>query len=361
MKEDNLASEGGEKEVGSLSDRPIVDFSEKPEKKEDIDTEEEGSVPIPSPEVEHVITESAWIPPWDTTSALNSLKIHNTKFATISPVWYSVNPDGTLVDRRDKNSAQILANKGNAKVLPSIAISNADILHQIVANPTSLTTHVDSIHQEVINNGYDGIDIDYEMIYLNSGPQFKEFIERLTAKLNSSGKTLSLTLLPKWGDKVTYSAFPETREVQDYAWAGRIADEVRIMTYDYTSSGSKAAGPIAPISWYEDVLEYSVSKIPKEKLVMGIHLYGYEWGDDGKASAKTYSQAEALKTQANYTYEHDLVYAEGRADYQCLRGGKCVLYFQDKEGIETRKELAKKYKIKGVVYWRLGGEGVLLD
>lgn len=361
MREDEVATELTENQIESRFNDRVEDFSERPEQNENTDEEEEGSLPIPAPKVEHVITESAWIPPWDTTAALNSLKVHGSKFSTISPVWYSVNPDGTLVDRRDKNSAQILANKGNAKVLPSIAISNADILHQIVVNPTSLTTHVDSIHQEVINNGYDGIDIDYEMIYLKSGPQFKEFIERLTAKLNSSGKILSLTLLPKWGDKVMYSAFPETREVQDYAWAGRVADEVRIMTYDYTSSGSKAAGPIAPISWYEDVLEYSVTKIPKEKLVMGIHLYGYEWGDDGKVSAKTYSQAEALKIQAGYTYNHDLVYAEGRADYQCLRGGKCVLYFQDKEGVETRKELAKKYNIKGVVYWRLGGEGVLLD
>ena len=73
----------------------------------------------------------------------------------------------------------------------------------------------------------------------------------------------------------------QRNQAQDYAAIGRVADQVRVMAYDYHWSTS-APGPIAPVDWVRDVLDYSLTRIPADKIVLGVPLYGYDWvGDTG--------------------------------------------------------------------------------
>ena len=46
--------------------------------------------------------------------------------------------------------------------------------------------------------------------------------------------------------------------------------------------------------------------------------------------------------------------AIGRYDY---KGQQRVVVYANDQSIELRKQLAKDYGIKGVSYWRIGGEG----
>jgi spore germination protein len=318
---------------------------------------------------EHEIAEAAWIPPWDYTRGVNSI---DEKFHTISPVAFSINNDGTLTPRVDSNlTALKTATEGqNIKILPTISNFDWKQMQKILEDANRTQQHINSIVNVVNRYNYDGIDLDYESLSLENKQQFLNFVKNLSSELRKNDKLLSITVLPKWGEHVNYTSLAGTRKTQDWEYIGLYADQVRIMTYDFTSPGGSAAGPIAPIGWVEEVLEYAIEKVPREKIWLGIHLYSYEWvmptknieSQPIKTNSYTYDTltSRVLKVE-NIHMRYNDDFEEGYADYPCHSSYHCVLYYATPQSVEARKNLAKDYKIAGVVYWRLGGEGNILD
>ncbi|HRY22639.1 MAG TPA: hypothetical protein P5311_02675, partial [Candidatus Dojkabacteria bacterium] len=123
---------------------------------------------------------------------------------------------------------------------------------------------------------------------------------------------------------------------------------------------SQIPGPIAPIDWVKDVLSYATERIPREKIWLGVHLYGYQWSSD-RTIAFTYTTALSSiinDPDIEYLYEEDL--GETYSAFSCENGYTCKAYFQSKEGVQARRKMAEEYKIAGISYWRLGGELDLL-
>lgn len=86
------------------------------------------------------------------------------------------------------------------------------------------------------------------------------------------GLEISTALAPKT------SATQQGRwyEAHDYRAHGEIVDFVVLMTYEWGYSGGppQAVSPIGPV---RDVIEYALTEMPANKIVMGQNLYGYDW------------------------------------------------------------------------------------
>lgn len=307
------------------------------------------------------IKEAGWIPNWDFNAGLTSLKTDAKDFDSISPVWYSPNPDGSLDDKKNANFRDLIyfAKQNNIKVLPSIATFDPEVMKSILTSEENFNRHIDLLMNEVITYDFDGIDLDYEATYLENKDRYFDFLTTLNSRLKERNKTLSVTVLSQWGDNIVYPSLNETRKVQDWVEISKIADQIRIMTYDYTTTVDTKAGPIAPISWVEDVLKYAIRKIPKDKIWLGVHLYSYEWASTGGAGTYTYDVLPNVIGQNPENF-HNSQYSEGFFEYECATHVKCTIFFQTRKGIEDRHNLAKKYGIAGVSYWRVGREGGLL-
>jgi spore germination protein len=339
---------------------------------DDLNFTETEQTRINETEIEKATTlkQTAWIPPWDYSNSLKSLDSFESDFQSISPVTFQINNDGSLTERLDPNLTElkkIVQNK-KLKLIPTISNFDSNMMKNIFDSRENTQRHIQSILQVVKNYEYDGIDLDYESIKEENKENFLTFIEILSKELKKENKILSVTVLPKWGEGVIYTALAETREVQDWEILGNWADEIRIMAYDFTPTTSSKIGPIAPIDWVEKILEYATEKIPREKIWLGIHLYSYEWvipAEDSKEKVKTNSYTySVLKEQIlKHEYvnkEYNREYKEGYAEYTCIENQTCMLYYATPESVKTRKELAKKYNIAGVAYWRLGGEDELI-
>lgn len=86
------------------------------------------------------------------------------------------------------------------------------------------------------------------------------------------GYQVSVALAPK-----TSSGQPGLLyEGMDYEKLGNAADHVFLMTYEwgYTYGPPMA---VAPINKVREVLDYAVTEIPREKILMGVPNYGYDW------------------------------------------------------------------------------------
>ncbi|MFW5703143.1 MAG: glycosyl hydrolase family 18 protein [Candidatus Dojkabacteria bacterium] len=325
-------------------------------------------------------TYSAWIPDWGSSAGLESLERNPNTLDTISPVWYEINEDGSLRDKRPNNWEQIrdFAIIEQIELVPAIAMFDHELFSKVLQNEQSLSRHIEQIHTEVVSNNYAGIDLDYESTKLEDKEKFFELLERLDTRLENDKKTLIFTVLPKWGTE-EYNSLKETRQVQDWERIAEYADYIRIMAYDYTYSLSPKPGPIAPLNWMEQVLDYAVERVPREQLILGIHLYSYEWWCDLsdtdcelEFTPIAFANVGAGKRARSYTYSTVLTVLnkfgsnisefDGEQIYRYEKDGEeRMLVFIDPAGVQTRVDLAKEYRIKGVSFWRLGGEQDLLD
>jgi spore germination protein YaaH len=335
-----------------------------------------------------------WVPDWASASGLESLQNNNELFDNFSPVWYEIQEDGSLLNKVPKNHEEIIlyARNHGIEIIPSIALFDHETLTSVLQSEENLDRHVEDIHGVVMDNNFDGIDLDYESTKLSDKDKYFELLERLDNRFEPEDKKLVVTVLPKWGDEVEYLSLKETREVQDWSLISNYADEIRVMAYDYTYIMSKNPGPIAPLEWVEEVIKYGVSKVDSKKLTLGVHLYSYEWWEEVPEGEEDVGfEAEDLQFKSDYNqngvadsanrsysylivqrvldqYEGELDEFQGEKIYRYSKVNddtqifeNRVLVYIDDHGVQERINLAMEYNLRGVSFWRLGADGNILN
>lgn len=155
---------------------------------------------------------------------------------------------------------------------------------------------------------------------------------------------------------------------------GELADYVVLMAYDYHYSGSFVAGPVAPINGAGEVWEFDIEtalkeatlRIPPQKILLGIPLYGYQWEtiDDngyaatipgGSSTASNRRVSELLSSCATCSASVDPISQEPVVRY---REGNVVnqIYYEDRASLQKKLKLAETYMLGGVALWALGYE-----
>lgn len=257
----------------------------------------------------------------------------------------------------------------------TIAESNNKTIESLLNSKKSQQNLIKNILDLVRSNNLDGIIVDFEydgkpdFQYKN---EFTKFLTKLSSELRSQSPhtTLDLALLPMEGRRQGLFDIP------------RLVPNVHHfigMTYNYYGDNSDIAGPGAPmrgfaekkyffdvITAYEDYLKF----IPKEKVIMGIPYYGWDWAvKDGKQI-----QSETLDKNDPNNYAAVLSYARMREE-KYLKKDQCEwddyaqeewCWYTDEKGIDhqvwyennrsigVKFAYAKKSNFAGTALWVLG-------
>ncbi len=191
-----------------------------------------------------------------------------------------------------------------------------------------------------LSSRFDGVQIDFEVMRPEEGRAYLAFLSELKRKL-AKNKVLSVALPARTA--VMKDAFP-------YASMATIADRVIIMAYDEHYRAGPP-GPVASIGWCKRVAQFSTSKIPARKLIMGIPLYGRLWQREPVARALKYPDTLALWKKDKPAVRRE----PGEIPYfeikQTISG---VAYFDDKRSLTEKLSLYKKQGVTGVGFWRIG-------
>ena len=344
---------------------------------------------VPKKEADFVV--AGWIPEWAGQSGLESVQNNNETLTNISPVWYDANEDGTLNDKRPKEADRILreAQANGIEVTVTISLFSHEILTSIYSDPQRLQTHIDALVEAGSQDRVDGIDINYESTKLSDKEGYFAMLEGLYNGLRERGKKTVVTVLPQWGLS-EYLSLKETRAVQDWARISQYADEVRVMAYDYTWQSAPNSGPIGPLNWHEEIIRYGIEQVDPQKLVLGIHLYSYEKytereepgpyrsdlltfvtsleenrGEANTSRAYTYSTIQKIYAEneiiSDETYQGERVIRYSKFNDDSGKFEDRVTVYIDPNGVQQRVDLAKKYNLGGIAFWRLGGEGELIQ
>ena len=270
---------------------------------------------------------------------------------------YQAKADGSLYILYEDN---LINRARQASVAPVIVVTNigdsggfdSDLASTILNNQQVQETLINNIINTLTAKNYYGVDIDFEYLYPQDREAYIAFLRKLKARLIPINKSLSVAVAPKYRDNQQGILY----EAHDYRAIGEIADRVIIMTYEW---GYVYGEPMAisPLSEVEAVISYAVTRIPSNKILMGMPNYAYDWTlpfvQGNAATTLTNTRALELALDNGATIQWDNKSASPYFNYTDPSGKTHVVWFDDARSISARLNLVNKYNLAGVSYWTI--------
>ncbi len=301
----------------------------------------------------------ASLPYWSLSQGTAAVLANRQAVNEVSPWIYGLASDGQIIlgSGISKPALSSSLSQLRARGLPLVpTIANVDAqgnwayppVARILHNPVLMARHVAAIVALADSGHYAGIDIDYEDLRAGDRQDFTAFVTRLAGALHAQGKILSVALFAK----ATDAGYAPRNLAQDYAAIGRVADQVRLMGYDYHWSTSPP-GPIAPVSWLRSVLSYAKTQLPAAKIILGVPEYGYNWSG-GHGTGITWQQAMQLSRQPGAQLHYSTASQAPWFSYTDAAGRQHTVWFEDAESSRAKFRLAQAAGIGGVYLWMYG-------
>lgn len=114
---------------------------------------------------------------------------------------------------------------------------------------------------------------------------------------------------------------------------------------------------VAPINKVREVVEYALTKIPSEKIHLGIPNYGYDWTlpfVKGTSKATTIGNIEAVQIAIAHgaAIQFDEIAQSPYFTY-LLEGLEHEVWFEDVRSLSAKFALVKEYQLRGMSYWQI--------
>jgi len=275
----------------------------------------------------------------------------------ISPTWFSIiDGKGTIESKADLQYVK-WAHQNNLAVWALIDNSfDPEITHEFLSSSETRENIIRQILMYAELFKLDGINIDFENIYLEDKGLLVQFMRELTPILHEAGITVSMDITVK-------SSSPNWSLCYDRKELGKIVDYLILMAYDEHWASSPVSGSVASIGWVERGIVTLLEDVPAEKVILGLPFYMREWeeskAEDGSlvVRSKTLSMAKAIETvkKNNAQVSWDEKAGQNFAFYQ--KDDKVYkIWIEDEQSIKLKTELVLKYNLAGAAAWRKGFE-----
>lgn len=272
---------------------------------------------------------------------------------------YGFTTEGTLIPPAldDTFMITLAKNYGVAPILtltpfgPDGQFSNY-LITRVINNEEAKAQLISSLVSEVTEREFEGVDIDFEYILSDDRIAFAQFVSEVRTAINELGYPVSVALAPKTSDTQVGLLY----EGKDYALLGEAADYVLLMTYEWGYTHGPAMA-VAPLNKVREVVEYALTKIPAEKINLGIPNYGYDWTlpyVKGTSKARTIGNIEAvqLAISQGVSIQFDEV-AQSPFFTYVQNGLTHEVWFEDARSIYGKFGLVQEYSLRGMSYWQI--------
>lgn len=291
-------------------------------------------------------------------AVLASVRDESPLLTYTAPFSFHVKADGSL-EMLDVSPVKEAAFGSGAVLM--MAVTNlengqfSDTLGAAILNSEAVQNNLlDHIIQTAAQMGFRDIHFDFEYLRPEDRENYNIFLRKASHRLHGEGLLMSTALAPKTSAAQSGAWYT----AHDYRTHGEIADFVVIMTYEWGYSAGPPM-PVSPIGPVRQVLEYAVTEIPQNKIMMGQNLYGYDWtlpfrrgGEYARSISPQDAIALARRFGADIQYDHDAEapffrYYDGQAREH-------IVWFEDARSINAKFRLLRELQIRGISYWKLG-------
>ena len=276
-------------------------------------------------------------------------------------VWTTTNGTLTVPPYFEYPELVQTAHAHGAKIVISIGGgSKSGNLPAVANDPVARTRFVRQLTAYCTTHHYDGVDIDWEAPK-NATDRFnftalaRELHEELKAV--SPNLTLSAAIRPTPGN----GQWLEVEKLNEYLdWFG-------VMTYDFHGTWSQHSGYNAPLyespgdrhkNYYVDAsVRYYLSRsVPKDKLLIGIPFYAYQFDSTGlyatNSGARELVYADAIQRMTNgWKRLWDTVSQVPRL---VNPEHTELITYDDPQSVRSKCEYAVHNQLGGAIIWALG-------
>ena len=235
---------------------------------------------------------SGWVPDWRAVSATADVLPHLGKMTSVMPFGYTVSSAGKLVDHAkiaDEPWPSFIATakKQKTRVVPTVMWGDGVAMQKILSNATTRVALENEIANLVKQKNFDGIDIDFEAKQSQTRDYFSTFLKGLYQRL--PGKWIYCTvearepLIDRFSPGATIPA-DATDYANDYVAMNKYCDRFEIMAYDQSTidlrlnvARSAPYAPVADPGWVADLVTLAAQNISRNKIIIGVPTYGYEY------------------------------------------------------------------------------------
>jgi spore germination protein len=289
---------------------------------------------------------------YDRTS-LTSLQAHVGQLDIVSPYFYHLTPAGTIKAFDEPATTRLLKDNG-VKVVPLIQNeSRWEAFRTTIETTEKRDAIVHLLFALVRDKGYDGIHIDFEGVREQDRDLLTDFMTRLYKAFQPQGWIVSQAVIARTSDASSYWG-----GAYDYRKLAEVNDFIAIMAYDYGYVGRPDPIAVAPHWWVNNVVTYALGRIPREKIILGIPLYGYDWNTTKGPPATSVKHPDAMRlaarqgATAGFSTEHQAPWVRYTDD----NGDRHEVWFENATSFEAKLRIMTDNRLAGFATWRLGHE-----
>ncbi len=294
-----------------------------------------------------------------TTDSVGMLKDELAKapeMNVISPTWFFMSDtDGNMINYASK----AYVDEAHSRGVKVWALYKNDTIegkfnctedsHAVLSSTAARTNLINNIISTAVEYDLDGVNIDYEMLKVDSGVFFIQFLRELSVKCRERGLVLSVdNYVPE-----NYNAY------YDIAEQSRVVDYIIIMGYDQHYAGSEEAGSVSALDWFSNALGNTAAKADMSRVIMGVPFYTRLWkiNNGSLYVEETLSMAGAEKKVNSIGAEKNWKNDEGQYYAEWTSGeNKFKIWLEDIKSLQAKTYAAREYGAAGIAAWKCGDE-----
>ncbi len=271
----------------------------------------------------------------------------------ISPTWFQLEESGVVSDKGSQRYVDWAHSQGKKVWGVFFNDCEIDLTHEFLSDAALRIKAYEQILEYAERYGLDGIDIDFEYMYMEDKEAFVQFVREITPLLHEKGLNVTLYV-------IFHSTSERWSRCYDHRRLSEVADYLIVMAYDQHTA---RAGSVASLPWVERGVVRMLEDVPAEKLLLGIPLYTRLWKEE------TDENGELKTTRSTLTLPQAEKWIEDKAakvvvdndsgqHYAEVQQGKAVykMWLEDEYSQKKRVALMKKYRLAGIAAWRRGLE-----
>ncbi len=302
-------------------------------------------------------------------ASVRSFIAHAKKIDILVPTWYSVDASGLVWGGPDDLVMQT-AHREHVPVMPIVVNPgfDQDAFHKLLISADAKTHLLDSLVSECRKHGFIGFQFDFEHVIWTDQLALTQLVIEAAAALHKDGLQLSIATVPNAPGYPGEGGFARWiyanwRGAYDLKALAQVVDLICLMTYDEHTRYTPP-GPVAGYPWTAENLDYALKLVPKEKLSLGIPLYGRRWfagepGNDNRPAESVASVSGADVQQLIDTYHPHLQWdAEDRNSWFYFYRDRMRewVFYTDARTFQERWDLVNERGLQGFCSWVLGRE-----
>lgn len=269
----------------------------------------------------------------------------------------------------ESSNKMVLDNK-NVEIV--LAQFNNDAIVSLLSQEQSVENLLTSLDSILLAYPVNGVNLDIEY----TGKMTDQLQQKFTNLVIAINKHLDQKYQDVTFSIDMYASAASKPQIWDIAAIEPHVDYIIVMAYDFHRSSSPQAGPVAPLFggreyWDSDINQHLadfVKLVPKEKILLGVPFYGYEWQTTSrdpqahtfpqtgstasfKRVKKIMSQAEELKVEEGWNDQALSPYLSYEENGEIF-----VIYYENSRSLSYKLDYVNQLNLGGISIWALGYE-----